>query len=106
MIAAAVAALLLVAFGQPLASIFSIVSAGGGRGGFGGGRGGFGGGFFGGGGFAGGGRFTNPLSSPLTPESLLILLGLGIVLAVLASVVPAWYVARLKPARVLRQAAL
>ncbi len=105
-IAAAVAALLLVAFGQPLASIFSIVSAGGGRGGFGGGRGGFGGGFFGGGGFAGGGRFTNPLSSPLTPESLLILLGLGIVLAVLASVVPAWYVARLKPARVLRQAAL
>ncbi|HLV97222.1 MAG TPA: FtsX-like permease family protein [Ktedonobacterales bacterium] len=105
-IAAVVAAVLLVVFGQPLASIFSIVSTGGG-----GGRGGFGGG--GSGGFirfagglgGGGGRFGNPLNSPLTPESLLILLGLGIVLAVLASVVPAWYVARLKPARVLRQAA-
>jgi putative ABC transport system permease protein len=101
-IAAVVAAVLLLAFGQPLASLFSIVSSGGG------GRGGFGG--SGGfvrfaGGFGGGGRSGNPLDSPLTPESLLILLGLGIVLAVLASVIPAWYVARLKPARVLRQAA-
>ncbi len=106
-IAAVVAAVLLVVLGQPLSSLFSIVSTGGGRGrgGFGGGGGG-GGGFVGfAGGFGGGGRFGNPLNSPLTPESLLILLGLGIVLAVLASIVPAWYVARLKPARVLRQAA-
>lgn len=96
-IAAAVAAVLLLILGQPLASLFSIVSSGGGRGGLGGG-----GGFVR---FGGGGRFSNPLNSPLTPESLLILLGLGVVLAVLASIVPAWYVARLKPARVLRQAA-
>jgi ABC-type antimicrobial peptide transport system permease subunit len=97
-IAAAVAAVLLLVLGQPLASLFSIVSSGAG------GRpsGGFGGGFVR---FGGGGRFGNPLNSPLTPESLLILLLLGIALAVLASIVPAWYVARLKPARVLRQAA-
>ncbi len=101
-IAAAIAAVLLVVLGEPLSSLFSIVSAGGtgpgGRFGAGGG-----GGFVR---FAGtGGRFGNPLSSPLTPESLLILLVLGVALAVLASVIPAWYVARLKPARVLRQAA-
>jgi ABC-type antimicrobial peptide transport system permease subunit len=103
-VAAVVAAVLLLVLGQPLASIFSIVSSGGGgRGGFGGGGGG---GFVRfGGGFGGGGRFGNPLNSPLTPESLLILLALGIVLAVVASVIPAWYVARLKPARVLRQMA-
>jgi putative ABC transport system permease protein len=107
-VAAVVAAVLLLVLGEPLSSLFSIVSSGGG-GGTGGGRfgaGAGGGGFvrFGGGG-AGGGRFGNPLSSPLTPESLLILLVLGVALAVLASVIPAWYVARLKPARVLRQAA-
>lgn len=102
-VAAVVAAVLLLVLGQPLASIFSIVSSGGGgRGGFGGGGGGF---VRFGGGFGGGGRFGNPLNSPLTPESLLILLALGIVLAVVASVIPAWYVARLKPARVLRQMA-
>ncbi len=105
LIAAVVAAGLLLAFEQPIASIFSIVSSGvGGRGGAGGrGFGGGGGGFirFGG----GGGRFGNPLNASLTPESLLILLLLGVVLAVLASVIPAWFVARLKPARVLRQAA-
>ncbi|HEU5198590.1 MAG TPA: FtsX-like permease family protein [Ktedonobacterales bacterium] len=107
LIAAIVAAGLLLAFEQPIASIFSIVSSGvGGRGGAGGrgfGGGGGGGGFirFGG----GGGRFGNPLNASLTPESLLILLLLGVVLAVLASVIPAWFVARLKPARVLRQAA-
>ncbi len=101
-VAAVVAAVLLLVLGQPLASIFSIVSSGGGgRGGFGGG-----GGFVRfGGGFGGGGRFGNPLNSPLTPESLLILLALGVALAVLASVIPAWYVARLKPARALRQMA-
>ena len=104
LIAAVVAAGLLLAFEQPIASIFSIVSSGaGGRRGGGGFAGGGGTGFirFG----AGGGRFGNPLTATLTPESLLILLLLGVVLAVLASVIPAWFVARLKPARVLRQAA-
>ena len=106
LIAAVVAAGLLLTFGQPIASLFSIVTSGaGGRGaggrGFGGG--GFGGGFFANGG--GGGRFGNPLTTSLTPESLLILLLLGVALAVLASVIPAWFVARLKPAHVLRQAA-
>ncbi len=101
LIAAAVAAALLLTFGQPIASIFSIVSSGtGGRGGPGGG-----GGFIRFAGGPGGGGFGNPLSAGLTPESLLILLLLGVVLAVLASVIPAWFVARLKPARVLRQAA-
>ena len=107
-IASAVAAVLLLVLGQPLASLFSIVSSGGGGGGRGGFGGGGGGGFvrFGGGFGGGAGRFGNPLNTPLTPESLLILFVLGIVLAVLASIIPAWYVARLKPARVLRQAAV
>lgn len=104
-IAAVVAAALLLVLGEPLASLFSIVSSGG-AGGRAGGFGGGGGFVRFGGGFGGGGRFGNPLSSPLTPESLLILLVLGVALAVLASVIPAWYVARLKPARVLRQSAV
>ncbi len=103
LIAAVIAGILLVVLGQPIASIFSIVSRG-----TSGGRGAGGGGFFAGGGggfFAGGaGRFGNPLTTSLTPESLLVLFLLGVALAVLASIVPAWFVARLKPARVLRQA--
>jgi ABC-type lipoprotein release transport system permease subunit len=31
-----------------------------------------------------------------------VVLGLGVLLAVVASVIPAWYVARIKPADVLR----
>ena len=44
------------------------------------------------------------LSAGLTPESILALCGFAIVLALLASAVPAYVVARLKPAQVLRQA--
>jgi len=35
---------------------------------------------------------------------LLTVLGLGIVLSVLASTIPAWHVSRVRPAAVLRQA--
>lgn len=48
---------------------------------------------------------ANPLNAGLTPQTLLLVLGLGVALAVLASAIPAWYVARVKPAEVLRQAA-
>jgi ABC-type antimicrobial peptide transport system permease subunit len=94
---------------------------GGGGGGFGGGGGGFGGGGGGGGGFGGGGGgfgggggsggnrglFAQAgnvhLAVPtLNVQTVLIIVGLGIGLALLASVIPAWYVARLKPAVVLR----
>lgn len=44
------------------------------------------------------------LSAGLTPESILALCGFAIVLALLASAFPAYVVARLKPAQVLRQA--
>lgn len=66
-----------------------------------------------GGGPFGGGRFlfasqTTNLnvhlsSATLTPQTLLIIVGLGMGLAVLTSVIPAWYVARIKPAEVLRR---
>jgi len=45
---------------------------------------------------------VGPLSIALTPQTLLLLLGSSIVLAVLASIIPAWSVARIKPAEVLR----
>ena len=48
---------------------------------------------------------ANPLNAGLTPQTLLVVFGLGMALAVLASAIPAWYVARVKPAEVLRQAA-
>ena len=47
---------------------------------------------------------TDPLSVGLTVETLLLLLGFGVLLAVIASAIPALYVARTKPAEVLRQA--
>ncbi len=66
-----------------------------------------------GGGAFGGGRFlfasqTTNLnvhlsSATLTPQTLLIIVGLGMGLAVLTSVIPAWYVAHIKPAEVLRR---
>jgi putative ABC transport system permease protein len=66
------------------------------------------------GGFGGGSRFgavaigpatastSAPFSAGLSAGSLFLVLGLGVLLAVVASVVPAWYVARIKPADVLR----
>ena len=42
-------------------------------------------------------------SASLTAQALLIIVGLGMGLAVLTSAIPAWYVARIKPAEVLRR---
>jgi ABC-type antimicrobial peptide transport system permease subunit len=42
-------------------------------------------------------------SATLNAQSLLIIVGLGMGLAVLTSVIPSWYVARIKPAEVLRR---
>ena len=42
-------------------------------------------------------------SATLTLQTLLIIVGLGMGLAVLTSVIPSWYVARIKPAEVLRR---
>ncbi|HLX40564.1 MAG TPA: FtsX-like permease family protein [Ktedonobacteraceae bacterium] len=42
-------------------------------------------------------------SATLNAQALLIIIGLGMGLAVLTSVIPAWYVARIKPAEVLRR---
>jgi ABC-type antimicrobial peptide transport system permease subunit len=42
-------------------------------------------------------------AATLNAQALLIIVGLGIGLAVLTSVIPAWYVARIKPAEVLRR---
>jgi ABC-type lipoprotein release transport system permease subunit len=42
-------------------------------------------------------------SATLNVQTLLIIVGLGMGLAVLTSVIPAWYVARIKPAEVLRR---
>lgn len=43
-------------------------------------------------------------AATLNIETLLIIVGLGMGLAILTSVIPAWYVARIKPAEVLRRA--
>jgi putative ABC transport system permease protein len=43
-------------------------------------------------------------SATLNVQSLLIIVGLGMGLAVLTSVIPSWYVARIRPAEVLRRA--
>ncbi|HEX6554244.1 MAG TPA: FtsX-like permease family protein [Ktedonobacteraceae bacterium] len=42
-------------------------------------------------------------SATLNAQTLLIIVGLGMGLAVLTSVIPAWYVAHIKPAEVLRR---
>jgi putative ABC transport system permease protein len=70
------------------------------------------------GGFGGGGRFgagRNLFATPaanlnvhlsgatLNAQALLIIVGLGMGLALLTSVIPAWYVARIRPAEVLRR---
>jgi putative ABC transport system permease protein len=41
------------------------------------------------------------LTVTLSPQTLLVLFGVGIILAILASMIPAWYVARIKPTQVL-----
>lgn len=43
------------------------------------------------------------VTATLTAQALLIIVGLGMGLAVLTSAIPAWYVARIKPAEVLRR---
>jgi len=54
---------------------------------------------------------TNPLNNvhlaaaTLDAQTLLIILGVGMGLALLASLIPTWFVSHIKPARVLRQAA-
>lgn len=54
---------------------------------------------------------TNPLSNvhlaaaTLDAQTLLIILGVGLGIALLASLIPTWFVSHIKPARVLRQAA-
>ncbi len=71
-------------------------------------QGGFGGGAFG----AGRALFASQTanlnvhlsSATLNAQALLIVMGLGMGLAVLTSIIPAWYVARIKPAEVLRRA--
>jgi len=62
---------------------------------------------FGGGGFGGrlGAAATQTLSAGLTPTTLLLVFGLGVGLAIIASAIPAWYVARVRPAEALRQSA-
>ena len=84
--------------------------------GFGGGPGGPGGGGPGGGqGFGGferfggfdgqvqqAGGFLGDVDVAVSPEVFLYALGIALVLAVLASIVPAWYAGRVKPAEVLR----
>jgi len=62
---------------------------------------------FGGGGFGGrlGAAATQTLSAGLTPTTLLLVFGLGVGLAIVASAIPAWYVARVRPAEALRQSA-
>lgn len=47
---------------------------------------------------------TGNLSAGLSAESLLVILGLAVVLAVIASWIPTWYVSRVRPARVLASA--
>lgn len=69
---------------------------------------GFGGGAFG----AGRTLFTSQAANlnvhlstaTLNAQALLIIVGLGMALAVLTSIIPSWYVARIKPAEVLRRA--
>lgn len=115
-LSALLALFLLVTVGPTVAQKFSVVTgstggrvgfAGAGGGGFTGGAGGFTGGTGGAGLFAGGGAggagATRISAFALTPQNLLLILGLGIGLALLASVIPTWYVSRIKPAEVLRQ---
>jgi putative ABC transport system permease protein len=84
--------------GQTITNQFAIRGAG--QGGFGRFAGGFAGNFAGPGGL--GGAANQAGSAGLSIDTLLLVLGLGVALAVIASIVPAWQVARIKPAEVLR----
>lgn len=55
-----------------------------------------------GGGFQAAGGFLGNVDVAVSPEIFLFAIGIGLLLAVLASVIPAWYVSRVKPAEVLR----
>jgi ABC-type antimicrobial peptide transport system permease subunit len=59
--------------------------------------GGFGGGFFG-----GGVTSVAGIHIAVSPEVFLYALGIAVALAVAASIFPAWYISRVKPAEVLR----
>ena len=48
-------------------------------------------------------RCAIAIQATLNAQALLIIVGLGMGLAVLTSAIPAWYVARIKPAEVLRR---
>jgi putative ABC transport system permease protein len=61
-----------------------------------------GGGFLGGGRFLGGGSTVAGVDVAISLEVFLIALGIAVALAVIASIFPSWYVARIKPAEVLR----
>jgi putative ABC transport system permease protein len=50
----------------------------------------------------GAGGFLGDIDVAVSPEVFLYALGLAMALAILASVIPAWYVGRVKPAEVLR----
>lgn len=50
----------------------------------------------------GAGGFLGDVDAAVSPEVFLYALGIAVGLAVVASIVPAWYVARVKPAEVLR----
>ena len=91
LIAAVAAALLLAVVGGTLASKFNPTQPSGA---------GFGPGRFGS--LAVSPATSAPFSAGLSGGSLILVLGLGVLLAVVASVIPAWYVARIKPADVLR----
>lgn len=57
---------------------------------------------FAGGGQGGPGGFLGDVDVAVSPEIFLFALGIGLVLAVVAATVPAWYVGRVRPAEVLR----
>jgi putative ABC transport system permease protein len=99
-VAAIVGVLLSFLLGQPVANLFNGSSNGtpGLPGGYGGGRTAI----FGG----GGGRiFSGTIAGihvAISPEVLLIAFGTAVVLAIAASIIPVWYIARVRPAEVLR----
>jgi len=89
-IAAIIGALITYPLAQKVANLL-VASPGGGFG------------FRGGGGFFGGGvtRIAG-ISVAVSPEIFLYAIGIAVALAVVASIFPAWYISRVKPAEVLR----
>jgi ABC-type antimicrobial peptide transport system permease subunit len=107
-VAALIGALATFPLAQTVAN--GLVSDPAGPGGFGGGPGGPGGGgqfggfrgFGGFEGFGGAGGFLGDVDVAVSPEVFLYALGIALVLAVVASIIPAWYTGQVKPAEVLR----